>query len=455
MDGLSWLWPIGWMAVLWAGMSEEEARRALTRGLAAGIGALTLWGLTGFGFAFGGIGLWVEGPEFQALRRVYTLGADPQPLWSLIGLSGFFFHSSDGAPAIAALWLHHAPAVLTAAVLLGVGLEGWPPAAAALPGAGLGGLVLPLGMHWVWGNGWLSRLGLTLNLGHGVVDPAGAGIVFALSGGALLGLLLPWSPRQPSPERVLPPVHLPLLGAWGSLLLGIGWLIWLTTDPLAGSRPALDSIQWARNAWLGTLGAALGAGLYTGLVAREVDLLMVLRAIAAGWIAGMSAAPFTGPWQAWGWGVLIGLGTPVLVYGLRRWGVTPQSLALLYGIAGILGLLGVGLFADGRAGVGWNEVGREAFMGVPNLGVVGVPGWGQPADPGQLTAQAVGAIVFSLWGFLAMGGPAALIRWGWIRWQRRWEKPAGSPESPPVPSQEEEEGKDAEEGSFDRLPQVE
>ncbi|MFN3928229.1 MAG: hypothetical protein ACK4OK_01160 [Thermoflexus sp.] len=435
MSALAWLWPIGLMGVLWAGMSEEEARRALARGLMAGIAALTLWGLIGFGFAFGGLGLWVEGPEFQALRRVYTLGADPQPLWSLIGLSGFFFHSIDRAPAIAALGLHPAPAGLTAAVLLGFGLEGWPPAAAALAGAGLGGLALPLGMHWVWGNGWLSRLGLTLNLGHGVVDPGGAGILFALSGGALLGLLLPWSRRQPSPERVLPPVHLPLLGAWGSLLFGVGWIAWLTSDPLAASRPALEPMGLARNVWLGVLGAALGAALYTGGVARELDLLMVLRSITVGWIAGMSAAPFTGPWLSWGWGVLIGFGTPLIVYGLRRWGVTSQSLALLYGIAGVLGVLGVGILADGRAGVGWNDVGREAFMGIPGLGVVGVPGWGPPADPGQLTAQGVGALILSLWGFLALGGPAVLIRWGWIRWRRLREKPS-APEPAPPPSTE-------------------
>lgn len=449
MEGLSWLWPIGLMAVLWAGMSEEEARRALTRGLAAGVTALTMWGMVGFAWAFGGIGLWVEGPAFQALRRVYTLGADPRPLWSLIGLSGFFFQGIDTSPAVAALWLHYAPAVLTAAILLGFGLEGWSPIAAALAGLGLGGFVLPLGMHWVWGNGWLSRLGFTQNLGHGVVDPAGAGVVLALSGGALLGLLLPWTRRQPSPERVFPPVHLPLLGAWGSLLFGIGWLSWLTTDPLSAARPALDPVLLARNAWLEVLGAALGAGLYTVLVAREVDSLMILRAVTLGWITGISAAPFTGPWLAWGWGLLIGLGTPALIYGLRRWGITPQSLALLYGIAGLLGLLGVGFLADGRAGAGWNEVGRETFMGVPNLGVVGVPGWGRPADPGQLTAQGVGGIVLSLWGFLTMGGPAALTRWGWTQWRRRREKAAGSSEPSPALSQNPEGEKIPEEGPSD------
>jgi Amt family ammonium transporter len=406
-------------------MTEEEARRALTRGLSAGAAALLMWSLVGFGFAYGGLGLWMEEPGFAALRRVYTLGADPQPLWSLVGLSGFLLQGVEGSPEAATLWAHAALGVLCAALLLGVGMEGFSPRIAAAAGAWLGGFLLPLGIHWVWGNGWLSRLGLTLNLGHGVVDPAGVGVLFALAGGALLGLLLPGGRRVPQSESSFPPVHLPLLGGWACLWLGGGWLAWLRADPLAAARPALEGALLARNAALAAMGAAFGAGLYTAFVAREVDPLMLIRAVAVGWIAGMAAAPFTGPWQATGWGILVGLATPGIVYLLRREGMAVQSLALLYGVAGILGLLAVGVLADGRAGVGWNEVGKSAFMGHPGLGVVGVPGWGQPADPGQLTAQAVGALVLSLWGFLGTGGPAALLRWGWRRWTlRRGRLPA-------------------------------
>ena len=417
MVGLAWLWPLGWMGVLWAGMDEEEARRALGRGLAAATAALIAWGISGFGFAFGGMGLWTETPAFQALRRVYTLGADPQPMWSLVGLSGFLLSGIDREPALAALWLHHAPAVAVAALLLGMGLEGMAVGPAVLWGAWLGGLVLPIGSHWVWGNGWLSRLGTTLRLGHGVVDPAGAGVLFVVTGGALGGILAAWGQRRPSPEPTFPPVHLPLLGGWGSLLIGVGWLAWLEADPLRTMQPMPDSALIARNAWLSALGAVLGAWLYTGVVARQADLLMGVRALAVGWVSGLTAAPFTGPWLAGGWGLLMGLATPILVYGLRRRGQTPQSLALLYGLAGAAGLLAVGLLANGQAGAGWNSVGASAFMGRAGLGVVGVPGWGSPPDPGQLTAQIVGLLALGAWGAMATGGPAALARW--LR-ARRW-----------------------------------
>jgi len=52
MDGFAWGWPLGIMGVLWAGMSEEEARRALVRGLSAGVAAWLMWALVGFGFAY-------------------------------------------------------------------------------------------------------------------------------------------------------------------------------------------------------------------------------------------------------------------------------------------------------------------------------------------------------------------------------------------------------------------
>jgi hypothetical protein len=160
MDGFAWGWPLGIMGVLWAGMSEEEARRALVRGLSAGVAAWLMWALVGFGFAYGGLGLWVEEPGFAALRRVYTLGADPQPLWSLMGLSGFLFRGVEGSPQAATLWGHAALAVLSAALLLGIGHGGF------------------LSAHRRGGGGLAGRLpvaaGHPLGVGERMAQPPGA-----------------------------------------------------------------------------------------------------------------------------------------------------------------------------------------------------------------------------------------------------------------------------------------
>jgi Amt family ammonium transporter len=61
-------------------------------------------------------------------------------------------------------------------------------------------------------------------------------------------------------------------------------------------------------------------------------------------------------------------------------------------LGGVLGVLAVGIFADGRLGQGWNGVGREIYLGVAGQGVTGffpAPGFA-PDWPGQINAQAVG-----------------------------------------------------------------
>src|SRR5208337_3296524 len=45
-------------------------------------------------------------------------------------------------------------------------------------------IVLPfaLAANWVWGGGWLARIGINWRCGHGVIDFSGAGVVHALGG---------------------------------------------------------------------------------------------------------------------------------------------------------------------------------------------------------------------------------------------------------------------------------
>jgi len=71
----------------------------------------------------------------------------------------------------------------------------------------------------------------------------------------------------------------------------------------------------------------------------------------------------------------------------------------------------------------------------------------------QVQGAALGSttltFVLSLWGFLAMGGPAAGIRWGWKQWQRRRGKAAGLAAPSSVSSQNPEDGKTPEGDSPD------
>jgi Amt family ammonium transporter len=76
----------------------------------------------------------------------------------------------------------------------------------------------------------------------------------------------------------------------------------------------------------------------------------------------------------------------------------------------------LGIFADGKAGAGWNGVGVDSYLGVAGQGVTGLmaaAGY-QPDWPGQMQAQAVGLAALSLFGFfvawLLLMPPAILTR---------------------------------------------
>ncbi len=57
------------------------------------------------------------------------------------------------------------------------------------------GILYPIFGCWVWGGGWLSQLGLTMNLGHGYVDFAGSSVVHAVGGFCAMALAIILGPR--------------------------------------------------------------------------------------------------------------------------------------------------------------------------------------------------------------------------------------------------------------------
>ena len=130
----------------------------------------------------------------------------------------------------------------------------------------------------------------------------------------------------------------------------------------------------------------------------------------------MAFAPFVPPWAALAVGAVAGLLTPLAVFTvdrLLRWD-DPAAVLTVHGLGGALGLLALGIFADGKAGAGWNGVGADSYLGVAGQGVTGLlaaAGY-QPDWPAQMQAQAVGLAALALPGFfvawLLLAPPAIL-----------------------------------------------
>jgi ammonium transporter, Amt family len=409
MAAFGLLVPAGFILVGVAGLEPSRAWDAALGGLAAiGLASFGYWAV-GFALEFGGVGLVYPDPGLRDLVWEWSpFAADWGAGWGVAGLSGWFLAGSGITPMAYALFLAHIPWVITAALLPIVALRGRAPATATLILAlVLGGIIYPLSGNWVQGGGWLGALGNNLNLGHGFVDFGGAGTVHLVAAGVALAALVVWVPRRARRQMQEPellPAQLPLLAVVGSLLILMGSLGWLWANPLQlNSLSELALLRGSVNTILFASGGIIVPLFYTWFVTGKSEPLMSARGLAAGVVAGMAAGPFIQPGPAFAIGLVAGATVPFVTYlidGLLRLDDATGAISIS-GLPAIVGLLAVGIFADGATGQGWNMTGVDSYLGVSGQGVSGLfTGSGFQADfPGQLQSQVIGILSLVLWGF--------------------------------------------------------
>jgi Amt family ammonium transporter len=384
------------LLLIWGGLPPHKARRVTPLAvLAVALATLGYWAV---GFALHMGGAHAINPDDPALAGLDMLFAPLGAEWGLAGITGFFLAGAAATPTVYTLYLAYLPIIAAAVTLVALALSDarrWLTVAAGLL---TGAVIVPVAACWMWGSGWLAHLGATLSLGHGFTDFGGSALLLWLPGMLALGLLIVQPRRAPEPPTTPPPAHFPLLANLGVLFLGIGWCGWTLAGPFHLSGVTWDVSRAALSALLGMAGATLTAQLYAWLVTGELESLLAARGIAAGWGAVLAGAPFLSPWAALIVGLLAGLLFSLLLYVIEmHLHLRDASAAVALGLTGGLwGLLGVGLFADGRAGQGLNGIG--AIVGSdPGLGVSGVIVGG---NGGQLQAQLVGIVAIGLWGLM-------------------------------------------------------
>lgn len=338
--------------------------------------------------------------------HVPQLGEEARPAWQWQPLgdgSGLLSWAGVGVPAEpgrAALFLGQALGTIVVTLLAlapvhrrlhGPGLVG----TALLVGGGL----YPLLGHWVWGGGWLADTGQSAYLGHGVVDWGGAGVLYALGGLlALAGLAATEGRTTPSEETGPTPggAFLALVGLTG-LNLAAGWGFFAQAGLVV------------LNTWVSAAAGGLVATLYMAFTTARFRPAMLTRGLLAGAVAAAALAPLSAPHSLLIVGAVAGLIACLGSYLVQRvWQLDdPAGIVPAFGLAGLWGVLAVGLLADGSFGQGLNGVGAERYLGVAGQGVTGV--WplaaGVVPDFGQLTAQILGLGVILLWAL----GPGWLL----------------------------------------------
>jgi len=407
---IAFLVPIGFVLVSISGLEVDYAWNAALGALAAvGLAAFAYWAI-GFALQFGGVGLVYTDIGLRQLVWEWSpLSTNWGTGWGVAGLSGWFLSGGNISILTYTLFLVHLPWVITAVTLPVVALRGRAPAIVTMILAlVIGGFVYPIAGNWVQGGGWLSALGRNLGLGHGLVDFGGAGTIHLVGAGFALAALVVWVPRRQMvalEHLELPPVHLPILAVIGSLLIFAGNIGWQWSNPLQVNLLGdLALMRGSVNSILLAAGGIIPPLLYTWFVTGQSEPMTCARGLIAGVVAGLAVGPFVQPGVAFAIGLLAGTTIPFSIFVVEGlWHLDDATGAITAsGLPAIIGLLLIGIFADGVVGSGWQMTGQGSYLGIENQGVSGlfVLNGFQIDFPGQLQAQAIGVLSLSLWGFL-------------------------------------------------------
>ena len=296
-----------------------------------------LWAIVGYSLAFGGdVGGLIGNLDFVFLKGVGTAAKE----------------GVDNIPHLAFMIFQCMFAVITPALITGAFAERIK-FSGFLLFTTLWLLVVYCPMaHWVWGGGWMAKMG--------ALDFAGGAVVHMSSGASALAAVLYLGRRHGYGKQSFIPHNLPLtiLGA------GILWFGWFGFN--AGSALAANGL--AASAFVTTHLAAAAAAVSWIVVewlhrGKPTTLGMASGAVA-GLVAITPAAGYVEPMPA----ILMGLIAGGLCYGgvlIKSVFKYDDSLDVvgIHGLGGTFGALATGLFATKAV----NELGADGlFYGNPS-----------------------------------------------------------------------------------------
>jgi Amt family ammonium transporter len=350
--------------------------------------ALIAYFIVGFAFQFGGVAPVANLGGISALSSIFPHGDS-----GLIGLHGFFLQSGHGYDVgVFAFFLFQVVFMETAGyIIIGAIAERISFAAFLLAEIAMGAIIYPIYGNWVWGGGFLAKLGDSLGWGHGAVDFAGSGVVHATGGFTALALAIILGPRIGKFNRDKSPNAIPghNLGyvVVGTMILLFGWMGFNPGSTFGATDLRISIV--AVNTLLASCFGFATAMAWTNARYGKPDISMSCNGMLAGLVAITAPCAFVAPWAACVIGIIAGF---IVCYGVWFFDHVahvddPCGAVSVHGLCGAWGVLAVGIFADGTYGSGWNGVSGN---------VTGL----LYGDSGQLLAQIAHVFIGFAW---AMG----------------------------------------------------
>jgi Amt family ammonium transporter len=201
-------------------------------------------------------------------------------------------------------------------------------------------LIYPVVGHWIWGGGWLAKMG--------AFDFAGSTVVHSVGGWAALAGVIMLGPRigkyDNSHIRAIPGHNLSL-ATIGTFVLWFGWFGFNPGSTMAADPNAIAHIAVTTNT--AAAAAIMSATLVSWLILGKPDLGMTLNGCLAGLVAITAPCAFVGV----GSSIIIGLiaGTlvvlSVMMFDRLRLD-DPVGALSVHLVNGVFGTICVGLFAQ-------------------------------------------------------------------------------------------------------------
>lgn len=332
------------------------------------IGMLAFWAV-GFAIMFGnaspnaGLGI-PEGTLTGALG--ITIG---ETTYTFMGLSGWFLAGDTlYQGGIFTLFLFQLAFAATAnTICTGTLAERWKLGPFSVASVAVTALIYPFFGHWVWGGGWLAKLGYWDFAGSTVVHMCG-GIVAFVGGlivGPRVGKFNADGSSNPIPGHNLPMAFI------GTFILAFGWFGFNAGSTLLGTDAQIGII--ATNTTLAAGAGACVAYMVSALRFGKPDPSFSCNGLLGGLVAVTAPCAFIDAWAA----VLIGaIGGLIVVYAASfvedKCKIDdPVGAISVHGFCGIWGGLSLGLFANGKyADVKGLFFGNPSQFAIQALGVL-------------------------------------------------------------------------------------
>ncbi len=288
----------------------------------AGVSSI-LWLLLGYSLAFG------DGNAFIGdFSKVLLAGIDKETLVGDIPESLFMLFQMTFA-------------IITPALIIGAFAERMKFSAVILfSGLWLLFVYSPI-THWVWGGGWLAKMGL--------YDYAGGTVVHITAGVAALVAAVVLGPRRGFPRTPMLPHNLTMT-VTGAGLLWVGWFGFNGGSALAANGDAAMAILVTH------ISASTGALTWAAIERIKFGKASVLGAVT-GMVAGLGtitpASGFIGPGGALVIGLMAGIICFYATIFIKQKLKIDDSLDVfpVHGIGGILGTLMAGVLSSTSLGV--------------------------------------------------------------------------------------------------------